>query len=87
LQRHEINDLDNTGWSQERINQELLKFGEKYNVKVIATNDSHYVDQKDMKHMIFYCVYKQEKISLIQKDSNFQTINFFQDTIRNERTL
>ncbi|MBK6274938.1 MAG: hypothetical protein IPF58_09650 [Saprospirales bacterium] len=24
-QRHEINDLDGTGWSQERINQQLIK--------------------------------------------------------------
>lgn len=57
LQRHEIDDLDNTGWSQEAINQELLKFAQKHNVKVIATNDSHYVDQKDSEaHDILLCL-------------------------------
>ena len=57
LQRHEINDLDGTGWSQERINQQLIKFSEKHNVKLIATNDSHYVDQKDYEaHDILLCL-------------------------------
>lgn len=57
LQRHNIDDLDGTGWSQEAINQELLKFAKKYNVKVIATNDSHYVDQKDSEaHDILLCL-------------------------------
>jgi len=57
LQRHNIDDLDGTGWSQEKINQELLKFATKHNVKVIATNDSHYVDQKDSEaHDILLCL-------------------------------
>jgi DNA polymerase-3 subunit alpha len=46
-----------TGWSQERINQQLIKFSEKHNVKLIATNDSHYVDQKDYEaHDILLCL-------------------------------
>ncbi len=57
LQRHQIDNLDGTGWSQEGINQELLKFAEKHKVKVIATNDSHYVDQKDSEaHDILLCL-------------------------------
>ena len=57
LQRHNIDDLDGTGWSQEKINQELLKFAVKHKVKVIATNDSHYVDQKDSEaHDILLCL-------------------------------
>lgn len=57
LQRHEIDDLDGTGWSQEAINKELIKFGKKHNVKIIATNDSHYVDQKDSEaHDILLCL-------------------------------
>jgi DNA polymerase III subunit alpha len=57
LQRHEIDDLDNTGWSQEQINQVLLKWAAKYNVTVIATNDSHYIDQKDaFAHDILLCL-------------------------------
>ncbi|MDB5227640.1 MAG: polymerase subunit alpha [Bacteroidota bacterium] len=57
LQRHGIEDLDGTGWSQEKINQELLKIAAKHKVKVIATNDSHYVDQKDSEaHDILLCL-------------------------------
>lgn len=57
LQRHEIDDLDGSGWSQERINRELIKFSEKHKVKIIATNDSHYVDQKDYEaHDILLCL-------------------------------
>ncbi|HNC65070.1 MAG TPA: DNA polymerase III subunit alpha, partial [Chitinophagales bacterium] len=57
LQRHDIDDLDGTGWSQEAINQELLKFAKKHNVKPIATNDSHYVNQKDYEaHDILLCM-------------------------------
>lgn len=57
LQRHDLDDIDHTGWSQEAINQELLKFAKKYNVKPIATNDSHYVDQKDYEaHDILLCL-------------------------------
>jgi DNA polymerase-3 subunit alpha len=47
LQRHGLLDLDSTGKSQEDVNQVLLKWAKKYNVKVIATNDAHYVDRGD----------------------------------------
>jgi DNA polymerase-3 subunit alpha len=50
LQRHEIHE-------QEIINNTLLKFAKKYNVKVICSNDSHYVDQQDSNaHDILLCV-------------------------------
>lgn len=50
LQRHNLKE-------QEEVNKILLKFAAKYNVKVIATNDSHYVDQKDFTaHDILLCV-------------------------------
>jgi DNA polymerase-3 subunit alpha len=77
LQRHDIYDLDNTGWSQERINQELLKIAEKHKVKVIATNDSHYVDQKDSEaHDILLCL-QTGKDFIDPDDLNFQMINSF----------
>ena len=47
LQRHHIENINGTGLSQEYINQTLIKWGQRYNVKVIATNDSHYVDEAD----------------------------------------
>lgn len=55
LQRHGIPD-------QEKVNGVLLKFAKKYNVKVIASNDSHYVDQKDFNaHDILLCINTGEK--------------------------
>ena len=50
LQRHEIQE-------QDIINATLLKYAKKYNVKVICSNDSHYVDQQDSNaHDILLCV-------------------------------
>ncbi|WP_256009267.1 DNA polymerase III subunit alpha [Desertivirga xinjiangensis] len=50
LQRHEIPE-------QAVINNVLLKFAKKYNVKIICSNDSHYVDQQDANaHDILLCV-------------------------------
>lgn len=50
LQRHHLKE-------QETINQVLLGFAQKYQVKTIATNDSHYVDQQDAKaHDILLCI-------------------------------
>ena len=57
IQRHNIKE-------QEIINQTLLKFSKKYNVPVIATNDSHYVDQDDANaHDILLCINTGEKQS------------------------
>ena len=50
LQRHEIPD-------QIKVNEVLLKFAKKYNVPIIASNDSHYVDQADYNaHDILLCI-------------------------------
>jgi DNA polymerase-3 subunit alpha len=39
------------------VNEVLFRFAKKHNVKVIATNDSHYVQQKDSKaHEILLCI-------------------------------
>ncbi len=47
---------------QEKVNQVLLKLAKKYNVKVIASNDSHYVDQTDFNaHDILLCINTGEK--------------------------
>ena len=57
LQRHGLQNLDGTGISQEDINQILIKWGRKYNVPIIATNDSHYTDKKDANaHDILLCI-------------------------------
>jgi DNA polymerase-3 subunit alpha len=57
LQRHNMKE-------QEQINQILLKFAKKYNVPVIATNDSHYTDKDDANaHDILLCINTGEKQS------------------------
>ncbi len=57
IQRHNIKE-------QEIINQTLLKFSKKYNVQVIATNDSHYIDKDDSNaHDILLCINTGEKQS------------------------
>ncbi|MFN5761761.1 MAG: DNA polymerase III subunit alpha, partial [Sphingobacteriales bacterium] len=49
---------------QERVNQVLLQFAKKYNVKVIASNDSHYVNQDDFTaHDILLCINTNEKLA------------------------
>lgn len=57
LQRHGIENIDGTGLSQEDLNQVLIRFSKKYNLKVIATNDSHYMEEDDaLPHDILLCV-------------------------------
>lgn len=50
LQRHNMPE-------QELVNKTLIKFANKHNIKMIASNDSHYVDQEDWNaHDILLCV-------------------------------
>ncbi|RYC71564.1 DNA polymerase III subunit alpha [Spirosoma sordidisoli] len=57
LQRHEIPD-------QIKANEVLVKLARKYNVKIIASNDSHYVDRDDwVAHDILLCVNTGEKLA------------------------
>ncbi len=57
LQRHGIENIDGTGMSQEDVNQVLIRFAKKYDLKVIATNDSHYMEEEDaLPHDILLCV-------------------------------
>ncbi|MGF7230119.1 DNA polymerase III subunit alpha, partial [Arachidicoccus sp.] len=55
LQRHNLPD-------QDKVNEVLLRFAKKYNVHIICTNDSHYMDQEDANaHDILLCVNTGEK--------------------------
>ncbi|NVO86077.1 DNA polymerase III subunit alpha [Hymenobacter sp. P5252] len=75
IQRHGLMNFDGTGKSQEDVNQVLLGLARKYNVKVICTNDSHYVDQTDFApHDILLCVNTGEEHSIPVGD--FQTQYF-----------
>lgn len=49
---------------QDKVNEVLVKWASKYNIKTIATNDSHYVDVKDYNaHDILLCINTGEKKS------------------------
>lgn len=55
IQRHQMQE-------QDQVNEVLLRWAKEYNVKVICTNDSHYVDQKDWNaHDILLCINTGEK--------------------------
>jgi DNA polymerase-3 subunit alpha len=58
LQRHRgMEKIDDTGMSQEDVNQVLLGFAKKYKIKTIVTNDSHYVEQEDYApHDVLLCI-------------------------------
>ncbi len=57
VQRHGIKD-------QDKVNLALLKYAVKHNVKVIASNDSHYTDRDDYNaHDILLCINTGEKKS------------------------
>ncbi|MFN4123183.1 MAG: DNA polymerase III subunit alpha [Flavobacteriales bacterium] len=50
MQRHDLHE-------QNIVNEVLLKFAAKYGTKIIASNDSHYVDEEDAEaHDILLCV-------------------------------
>ncbi len=71
LQRHRgLGNIDGLGISQEDINQQLLKYAEKFNIKVIATNDSHYVEEEDWApHDILLCI---NTASTIEQENRFK---------------
>ena len=78
LQRHRgLENIDGTGVSQEDINQHLLMLAKKHNVKVIATNDSHYVEEDDwLPHDILLCVNTGNKIHE-EKRFKFPSSDFY----------
>ena len=64
IQRHDLGEIDNTGMTQEDVNQILIKWSRKYGVKLIATNDSHYIEEEDwLAHDILLCVNTGDKLS------------------------
>ena len=76
LQRHNIENINGTGLSQEYLNQILLKWGQRYNVKVIATNDSHYVDEADSDmHDTLLCINTGSKKALPIKSDDEEGYN------------
>jgi len=71
LQRHRgLENIDGLGVSQEDVNQKLLEFARKYEVKTICTNDSHYVEEEDWTpHDILLCINTN---SLLEEEKRFK---------------
>ncbi|MBK9254853.1 MAG: DNA polymerase III subunit alpha [Saprospiraceae bacterium] len=78
IQRHRgLENIDKTGMSQEDVNQVLLGFAKKYNVKTIVTNDSHYIEEEDSKsHDVLLCINTGSLIS-DQERFNFPSSDFY----------
>jgi len=87
LQRHSgLENIDQTGVSQEDINQKLIALARKHDVKIIATNDSHYVEEEDhLPHDILLCINTN---SLVESEQRFKfpSTDFFFKT-QNQMSL
>lgn len=71
LQRQRnMDNIDNTGISQEDVNQTLLQFAKKHKIKAVVTNDAHYLEPEDYKpHDILLCV---NTGSLVETENRFK---------------
>ena len=78
FQRHGgLENIDGLGVSQEDINQTLLRLAKKYNVKTIATNDSHYVEEEDWApHDILLCINTASSVAS-EKRFKFPSSDFY----------
>ena len=75
IQRHNIKE-------QILVNEVLLKFSKKYNVPIIASNDSHYTDKDDYNaHDILLCINTGEK----QATPGFDDIVHDDLSVKNKR--
>ena len=80
LQRHQLENIDGTGMSQEDVNQVLLGWSRKYGVPVIATNDSHYTEKSDYSaHDTLLCINTGEFKSTPVGDEKGQRFGFAND--------
>ncbi|MFN3301805.1 MAG: DNA polymerase III subunit alpha [Patescibacteria group bacterium] len=74
---------------QIEVNKKLIEIGKKYNLKVVATNDIHYLEKEDVEIQdVLLCLQTKKKISdterlVANKDSYFKSekemLNFFKE--------
>ncbi len=78
LQRHRgLENIDGLGVSQEDVNQQLLRFAKQYDIKVISTNDSHYLNEEDaLPHDILLCINTSSHLEE-EKRFRFPSSDFF----------
>ncbi len=88
LQRHRgLDKLDGGAiMGQHQINEHLVKLARKHNIKVIATNDAHYVNEDDwLPHDVILCVNTGVKRSDINR-FKFSSSDYYLKT-KSEMTL
>ncbi len=78
IQRHRgLENIDGTGVSQEDVNQKLLEYARKYNIKTIVTNDSHYLNEEDWQpHDLLLCVNTNSNVN-DEKRFKFPSSDFY----------
>lgn len=55
---------------QDKVNQALIEIGKELNIKVVATNDSHYINREDWQaHEILLNIQSGEPVEVWEKDS------------------
>ena len=81
LMRHRgLENIDKTNMSQEDVNQQLLLFAKKYNIKTIVSNDAHYVNREDSTtHEILLCVNTGTKLD-DEKRFRFSSSDYYLKT-------
>ncbi len=73
LQRHKLDD-------QDKVNEVLMRFSKKYNVKMIVSNDSHYLDKENANaHDILLCINTGDVQSTPKGDFKGQRFGFPND--------
>jgi DNA polymerase-3 subunit alpha len=83
IQRHRgCDDIDGSGVSQEQINNVLLGFAKKHNVKVIVTNDVHYLEEEDYQpHDVLLCINTNSNVEETDRFS-FPSSDFYFKTTK-----
>ncbi len=65
-----LENIDQLGISQEDVNQALIRLARKFDLKIIATNDAHYLNEEDYTpHDILLCINTQRKV---QEENRFK---------------
>ena len=87
LQRHGLLNIENSGLSQDDVNKILIQFAKKFDIKVIATNDVHYLNKEDWEpHDVLLCVNTNSK--LIETDRfKFPNEQFYHKTLAEMTSL
>ena len=60
-------ELQNHGIPEQKtVNAGLIKMSQETGIPLICTNDVHYIDRKTGKPMIYFCAYRQARLSMMR---------------------